>query len=205
MIKSGQEWVSAAVDGEVDTQTIAELAADKSSHGKWQNYHMIGDAMRSELPKAFDLDLSAKIAAAIELEPAILAPQTNTHQAKIKPAQETGSANNVSKLVPLFKQLGQYAIAASVALVAVIGVQNYDQEQDAQAPMSVLTTRPLVGSVSPVSLQTGGQQSTTQGMSNEQMVEQRRRINAYIQDHMLQQRLNPGVISADNSQQDTNK
>jgi sigma-E factor negative regulatory protein RseA len=205
MIKSGQEWVSAAADGEVDIQTIAELAADKTSHGKWQNYHMIGDAMRSELPKAFDLDLSAKIAAAIELEPAILAPQTNVHQSNIKPTHDTGSTNNVSKLVPLFKQLGQYAIAASVALVAVVGVQNYNQEQDAQAPMSVLTTRPLVGSVSPVSLQTGGQQSNTQGVSNEQMVEQRRRINAYIQDHMLQQRLNPGVISADNSQQDTDK
>lgn len=206
MIKSGQEWVSAAVDGEVDIQTIAELAADKTSHGKWQNYHMIGDAMRSELPKAFDLDLSAKIAAAIELEPAILAPQTNVHQTNIKPTHDTGSTNNVSKLVPLFKQLGQYAIAASVALVAVVGVQNYNQDQDAQAPMSVLTTRPLVGSVSPVSLQTGGQQSNTQqGVSNEQMVEQRRRINAYIQDHMLQQRLNPGVISADNSPQDTDK
>lgn len=205
MIKSGQEWVSAAADGEVDIQTIAELAADKTSHGKWQNYHMIGDAMRSELPKAFDLDLSAKIAAAIELEPAILAPQTNVHQSNIKPTHDTGSTNNVSKLVPLFKQLGQYAIAASVALVAVVGVQNYNQDQDAQAPMSVLTTRPLVGSVSPVSLQTGGQQSNTQGVSNEQMVEQRRRINAYIQDHMLQQRLNPGVISADNSQQDTDK
>lgn len=205
MIKSGQEWVSAAADGEVDIQTIAELAADKTSHGKWQNYHMIGDAMRSELPKAFDLDLSAKIAAAIELEPAILAPQTNVHQTNIKPTHDTGSTNNVSKLVPLFKQLGQYAIAASVALVAVVGVQNYNQDQDAQAPMSVLTTRPLVGSVSPVSLQTGGQQSNTQGVSNEQMVEQRRRINAYIQDHMLQQRLNPGVISADNSPQDTDK
>jgi sigma-E factor negative regulatory protein RseA len=210
MIKSGQEWVSAAADGEVDIQTMAELAADKTSHGKWQNYHMIGDAMRSELPKAFDLDLSAKIAAAIELEPAILAPQpqapqANVLQTKNKPVQEAGTTNNVSNLVPLFKQLGQYAIAASVALVAVVGVQNYNQEQDAQAPMSVLTTRPLVGSVSPVSLQTGGQQSNTQGVSNEQMVEQRRRINAYIQDHMLQQRLNPGVISADNNQQDTDK
>ncbi|MBB1269835.1 sigma-E factor negative regulatory protein [Shewanella sp. SR44-3] len=207
MIKSGQEWVSAAADGEVDTQTIAELAADKASHGKWKNYHMIGDAMRGELPKTFDLDLSASIAAAIELEPAILAPQTSQIKAQQTetPNQAIKPANNVSNLVPLFKQLGQYAIAASVALVAVVGVQNYNQQQDAQAPMSVLTTRPLVGSVSPVSLQTGGQQSNAQGVSNEQMVEQRRRINAYIQDHMLQQRLNPGVISADNSQQESSQ
>jgi len=74
MDKLGQEWVSAAVDGETDVQTMAELAADTHSHNKWRNYHLIGDAMRGELPQTMALDLSASIAAAIELEPAIVSP-----------------------------------------------------------------------------------------------------------------------------------
>lgn len=203
MIKSGQEWVSAAVDGEVDAQTLAELSADNNSHDKWQNYHLIGDAMRKELPTAFNLDLSASIAAAIELEPSILAPQAQLSTPLANKAQIDDSAKP-SNVVPLFKQLGQYAIAASVALVAVIGVQNYNQDQNNQAPMSVLSTRPLVGTVSPVSLQTGAV-SNGQAVTNEQLVEQRRRINAYIQDHMLQQRLNPGVVQDDNSVPKTEK
>lgn len=73
MDKLGQEWVSAAVDGETDAHTMAELVADTHSHSKWHNYHMIGDAMRGELPQTIVLDLSANIAAAIELEPAIVA------------------------------------------------------------------------------------------------------------------------------------
>lgn len=57
MDKLGQEWVSAAVDGETDEQTMAELSADTHSHDKWHNYHMIGDAMRGELPQTIVLDL----------------------------------------------------------------------------------------------------------------------------------------------------
>ncbi|MBB1318691.1 anti-sigma factor [Shewanella sp. SR43-4] len=194
MLKSSQEWVSAAVDGEVDDKTLAQLSADVDSHDEWQRYHMIGDAMRGELPATIDLDLFASITAAIELEPTIIAPQAKSTEVD----QQRTTASNV---VPFFKQFGQYAIAATVAMVAIVGVQNYNQSNDAESPLPVLMTRPLVGSVSPVSYQTGAAQNQ-QSYSNEQVIEQRRRINAYIQDHMLQQRLNPGVAVDNNSVQD---
>ncbi|MGL4936818.1 sigma-E factor negative regulatory protein [Shewanella sp.] len=203
MDKLGQEWVSAAVDGETDAQTMAELVADTHSHDKWHNYHMIGDAMRGELPQTLVLDLSASIAAAIEREPAIVAPQlaSNTTAKLTAEAERVAVANEQrgaerNNVVSLFKQFGQYAIAATVALFAVVGVQNYNQstEDDAGAA-PVLVTRPLVGSASPVSLQTGPvSQTQNQSYSNDQVNEQRRRINTYIQDHMLQQRLNTGAV-----------
>ncbi len=192
MDKLGQEWVSAAVDGEVDEQVLAELAADTDSHQEWRDYHIIGDAMRGDLPEMINLDLSANIAAAIEREPTIIAP---------KAKQNGATSANKGSVILLFKQFGQYAIAASVALVAVIGVQNYNQtvEQDA-SPLPVLNTRPLVGSVSPVSLQTGPVQQQSQSLNNERVMEQRHRINTYIQDHMLQQRLNNSADMDDNSE-----
>ncbi|GIU27869.1 anti-sigma-E factor RseA [Shewanella colwelliana] len=191
MDKLGQEWVSAAVDGEVDKQMMAELAADTDSHEQWRDYHIIGDAMRGELPKVLDLDLSANIAAAIENEPTIIAP---------KAAPQTDVATKkLANVIPMFKQFGQYAIAASVALVAVVGVQNYNQSPEIDAsPLPVLNTRPLIGSASPVSLQTGPVQQN-QSFTNDQMMEQRHRINTYIQDHMLQQRLNNSDKIEDNS------
>ncbi|WP_394200073.1 sigma-E factor negative regulatory protein [Shewanella waksmanii] len=187
MDKLGQEWVSAAVDGETDAQTMAELAADTDSHELWQDYHLIGDAMRGELPQQINLDLTANIAAAIEQEPTIMVPKTD----KVEVAESTQPAAKLANVIPMFKQFGQYAIAASVALVAVVGVQNYNQAPEVDAsPLPVLNTRPLVGSATPVSLQTGPVQ---QSRANEQVHEQRHRVNTYIQDHMLQQRLNNGV------------
>ncbi|MGI2854358.1 sigma-E factor negative regulatory protein [Shewanella algae] len=195
MDKLGQEWVSAAVDGETDAQTLAELAGDTASHDKWRNYHLIGDAMRGELPSAIPLDLSASIAAAIDKEPTIVAPVTSTPASVANEPQRHGG-----RVIPMFKQFGQYAIAATVAMVAIVGVQNYNQTPESQDPASpVLITRPLVGSASPVSLQTGPVQQP-QGYTNEQLIEQRRRINSYIQDHMLQQRLNAGVVMDNNNE-----
>ncbi|MGL5047328.1 MAG: sigma-E factor negative regulatory protein, partial [Shewanella sp.] len=135
MDKLGQEWVSAAVDGETNTQTMAELSADTHSHDKWRNYHMIGDVMRGELPQTIVLDLSASIAAAIELEPAIVAPKHNSpkhnvSKVTVSVTPQIAANSEQSRVVPLFKQFGQYAIAATVAMFAVVGVQNYNQTAD---------------------------------------------------------------------------
>ncbi|MGB0893655.1 MAG: sigma-E factor negative regulatory protein [Parashewanella sp.] len=191
MNKLDQEWLSAAVDGELDDQAIDLLSSDKNAQQQWQRYHVIGDAIRDELPESMSLNLSENIAAALENE------ITYTQTVAIETASLAGAANNASwtdNVVPMFKQFGQYAIAASVAVFAVVGVQNYQQFGSESNPISVLDTRPLAGTVSPVSLQTGPSQAQlTQQEYNNKLNEQRRRINAYIQDHMLQQRLNIGA------------
>ncbi len=195
MEKFGQEWVSAAVDGETDSQAIAELASDKASHEKWRNYHMIGDAMRGELPQTLNLDLSARIADAIEQEPTIMAPTPSREEATEQQVAAKVSGDSV-KVVPFYKQFGQYAIAATVAVMAIVGVQNMNQTAgDTDITSPALVTRPLIGSASPVSYQGPGVQ---QGYTNEQLREQQQRVNSYLQDHLLQQRLNAGAVVDNN-------
>ena len=200
MEKFGQEWVSAAVDGETDSQALAELASDKASHEKWHNYHLIGDAMRGELPQTLNLDLSARIADAIEAEPTIIAPAASP-EADVAPQVAAAKvAGDTVKVVPFYKQFGQYAIAAAVAMMAIVGVQNMNQtdsNNDVTSP--ALVTRPLIGSASPVSYQGP---TVQQGYSNEQLREQQQRINSYLQDHLLQQRLNAGAV-VDNNVEET--
>ena len=196
MEKFGQEWVSAAVDGEADSQALAELASDKASHEKWRNYHMIGDAMRGELPQTLNLDLSARIADAIEQEPTIMAPAPSRDEATEQDVAAKVSGDSV-RVVPFYKQFGQYAIAATVAVMAIVGVQNMNQsEGDTDVTAPSLVTRPLIGSASPVSYQGPGAQQ--QGYNNEQLREQQQRINSYLQDHLLQQRLNAGAVVDNN-------
>ncbi|WP_299002609.1 RseA family anti-sigma factor [uncultured Shewanella sp.] len=202
MDKLGQEWVSAAVDGEVDEKTLADLANDLDLHEQWRDYQIIGDAMRNELPTALNIDLSMNIAEAIEQEPCHNMTHANNQQHESKVSEVAPKQSQSSKIIPLFKQFGQYAIAASVALVVVVSVDNYNKDTSVDtSPLSVLNTRPLVGSVSPVSLQTGAVQSNSaSNAKNDQLAEQRLRINAYIQDHQLQQRLNNDMNIDDNSQ-----
>ncbi|RLV57918.1 anti-sigma factor [Parashewanella curva] len=195
MDKLDQEWLSAAVDGDIDEQAIKALSNDSYAQDKWCNYHLIGDAIRDELPDAIPLDLTAGIASALESEPELLVPQTPETKVTV---EEPLVAN--AKVVPLFKQVGQYAIAASVAVMAVIGVQNYQQVEQENHPSPVLNTLPIMGSASPVSLQAEPSSNAVSAQEyNEQLQEQRRRINAYLQDHLLQQRLNSNSSLSQNS------
>ena len=144
--------------------------------------------MRGDLPVNLQLDLSDSIMLALEDEPAILAP---------KPAQPAApQVQPAGKVIPFVRrfgqQVGQYAIAASVAAAVIFGVQQY-QGKDGVPTSPVLNTIPVGGSAAPVSVHYPQDGSRTgvrqQGLSEQQMQEQRERINAFLRDHQLQQRL----------------
>ena len=149
--------------------------------------------MRGDLPVNLQLDLSDSIMAALEDEPTILAPKP----VETAPVQQPAivPVKTDSNVVPLFRrvgqQLGQYAIAASVAAAVIFGVQQY-QGQDGVPANPVLNTIPIGGSAAPVSVhypQQDGARARQQGLTEQQMQEQRERINAFLRDHQLQQRL----------------
>lgn len=209
MDKRDLETVSAAVDDELNFDQFAEWMATEEqasstiAQQKWQNYHLIGDAMRSELPQEVDLDLSAKIMAAIDDEPAIVSPKSFHQQHKVQQSKaqlaavesnievKQDTVQNKTVVVPFVKKFGQYAIAASVALFTVVGVQQYQLQQQEDSYSPQLNTRPIIGQVSPASLQTPTLTTPVkEGLTEAQLQEQRRRLAAYIQDHQLQQRLN---------------
>ncbi|WP_421245018.1 sigma-E factor negative regulatory protein [Aeromonas sp. 601019] len=192
---ANKEQISALMDGDLsDVEVLNELEMDSDLQATWGRYHLIGDAMRGDLPVNLQLDLSDSIMAALEDEPTILAPKPVETASVVQPvvAPIKTDSNNV---VPLFRrvgqQLGQYAIAASVAAAVIFGVQQY-QGQDGVPNNPVLNTIPIGGSAAPVSVhypQEGNRVRPQQGMTEQQMQEQRERINAFLRDHQLQQRL----------------
>ena len=184
-----KEQLSALMDGDLnDVEVLGELGMDPALQDTWSRYHLIGDAMRGDLPVNLQLDLSDSIMLALEDEPAILAP---------KPAQPAApQVQPAGKVIPFVRrfgqQVGQYAIAASVAAAVIFGVQQY-QGKDGVPTSPVLNTIPVGGSAAPVSVHYPQDGSRTgvrqQGLSEQQMQEQRERINAFLRDHQLQQRL----------------
>ncbi|MCF7743374.1 RseA family anti-sigma factor [Aeromonas veronii] len=191
---ANKEQISALMDGDLsDAEVLNELEMDSYLQDTWGRYHLIGDAMRGDLPVNLQLDLSDSIMAALEDEPTILAPKPVEAAPVLQPA--VAPVKTDSNVVPLFRrvgqQLGQYAIAASVAAAVIFGVQQY-QGQDGVPANPVLNTIPIGGSAAPVSVhypQQDGARARQQGLTEQQMQEQRERINAFLRDHQLQQRL----------------
>ncbi|MEH8199249.1 transcriptional regulator [Aeromonas allosaccharophila] len=191
---ANKEQISALMDGDlIDAEVLNELEMDSDLQDTWGRYHLIGDAMRGDLPVNLQLDLSDSIMAALEDEPTILAPKPVETAPVLQPV--VAPVKTDSNVVPLFRrvgqQLGQYAIAASVAAAVIFGVQQY-QGQDGVPANPVLNTIPIGGSAAPVSVhypQQDGARARQQGLTEQQMQEQRERINAFLRDHQLQQRL----------------
>ncbi|TNI85533.1 sigma-E factor negative regulatory protein [Aeromonas sobria] len=191
---ANKEQISALMDGELsDAEVLNELEMDSDLQDTWGRYHLIGNAMRGDLSVNLQLDLSTSIMAALEDEPTILAPKP----VEAAPVQQpvVAPVKTDSNVIPLFRrvgqQLGQYAIAASVAAAVIFGVQQY-QGQDGLPTNPVLNTIPVGGSATPVSVhypQQDGTRARQQGLTEQQMQEQRERVNAFLRDHQLQQRL----------------
>jgi sigma-E factor negative regulatory protein RseA len=90
------ELISSMLDGELtDAQLDAVLTRLKSDEGKqiqatWDQYHQLGDVLRSEdLAVPLSADFSQKFSALLDAEPVILAPKSYTPAAKV--AKETKS------------------------------------------------------------------------------------------------------------------
>ncbi|MCS3902613.1 sigma-E factor negative regulatory protein RseA [Methylohalomonas lacus] len=122
------EEISIFMDGESgqSAETVLNsFRTDPELLASWRRYHMIGDAMRGQLASDMPIrDLSQRISAALDDEPTVLSPQSNSRrfvQKALKPA-------------------AGMAIAASVALVAIVGLRGLDQATSVSSPTAPAVT-----------------------------------------------------------------
>lgn len=175
------EKLSAVMDGELlDDSLLKALKNDPELIAKWQSYHVIRDTFRKELPVQLDFDISANVMNALDADPVILAPK--------KTWQDIPLLGNV---VPMMRQGGQFAIAASVAVAMILGVQQLNQPQVEQPFNPAPPMSGIQGGLSPVSLE------QTRALPRTNVVDQRQLINAYLTDHQQQLRLKSAQLEAE--------
>ncbi|MDU0354382.1 RseA family anti-sigma factor [Paraglaciecola aquimarina] len=167
------ENLSAFIDGETASSdnVVDAVKRDADLMQKWKNYHLIRDGLRQELPTELNFDIAAKVTQALESEPAILAPKKTWRDIPL-----------VGSVIPFAKQGGQMAVAASVAVAMILGVQQMNQT-DVEQPYSPAS--PILGvngGLSPVSF------DVTRTLPQADTGEQKRRIHAYLLDHKQQMR-----------------
>ncbi|MGP3592080.1 anti-sigma-E factor RseA [Vagococcus sp. WN89Y] len=195
-----KEKLSALMDGEMlDNELLSELANDPQMQQTWESYHLIRDTMRGDTAEHIHFDISARVMAAIENDaassPAPLIPEAQPapHEWRKMPFWH--------KVRPWASQLTQMGVAACVSLAVIVGVQHYNgQSESTQQPEApVFNTLPMMGKASPVSLGVPADATASTGQQ-QQVQEQRRRINAMLQDYELQRRLHSEQLQFEQAQ-----
>ncbi|WP_299020567.1 RseA family anti-sigma factor [uncultured Photobacterium sp.] len=212
-----KEKISALLDGEeLDQSIINALAVDDDCQQSWQSFNLIGDVMRGEAPQNKDWDIAASVAMALENEPA----HTGLTETEPAPVVQLSSVREAVEAQPTplqarrtmptwLTQFGQVTMAACVSLAVIVGVQQYNGDSVVNSPadsqLPVLQTIPFSGTAEPVSLTRDSVRSNNHNAPSEaQVMEQRRRINAMLQDYELQLRLNAEDGSIDKTLLETN-
>ncbi len=182
------EAVSALMDGEVDElslhRALRDIEEDQALRDMWHRYHMVSASMKNELPERMT-DLSSRISAAI--------------------AEEKSPVRLVQRWL---QPVGRFAIAASVTVVAVFGVQQYANQQqdvplasmDASSPEAELLPLPSMLTIPQIPARTV---SATQGnfvkdrpVEIKQTITDREtydRVQRYLNDMMLQHTENAAI------------
>lgn len=213
---------SPSTDDSISAHLVDNMLKDEDLSSTWQNYHLIGDVLRDEVPQSLQLDLSEKISAAIAQEATILSPnsslQTSGKNSHLSTQESASISNNSAeqqtnsvvdatnrfkaKISSLIKPMGQVAIAASAAALMIVGVQNNVTDNSSITPSQVVQTVPLSGYANPVSFNVQSSQSQqskqqAQQAMNEQLasdrVAQQRRLQALLKDHNQQVKLGSNI------------
>ena len=124
-----KEEISALMDGEVNEQemqqSLRDMRNDPEQRDCWEQYHIIGDALRNNLPANLNRNFVNNISQAIAKED-LPAPEVTP----IK--QKAGHAAKRSHRIA--NPFTGFAIAASVAMVAYVGVGMIAVDEQAAGP-----------------------------------------------------------------------
>ena len=202
MSSEHQEWLSAASDNlPLSKAQLDSMLSVPSLQQKLDRYHLIGTAMRRETPSALPASFADDMAALLENEPVYQLQSQRSLLQRVKSA--VAVAANGRWLQPV----AQGAVAAGVALMAVVGLQQYQQSpnMDASAPLPVLQTQPIAGFATPVSLSQTTVQDRFAEQEQQAMLEQQKRLQALLNAHRQQVRVMEQEQQASNQAQATDR
>ncbi|KZN67020.1 sigma-E factor negative regulatory protein [Pseudoalteromonas luteoviolacea] len=173
---NNEEVTSEILDGECALNGSNQSQLDAQ---KFARYALIGDVMRQKEQSTPCIDITSSVAAALADEPVYNATETET--------AKQGDDNKVVQMSFWRRPISQVAIAASVALCTVVGVNNFMPQNAVDTQSPVLQSTPLTGSVAPVSFSSEqpALQSAEQGLRELQ----KQRIGALVLEHQRQSRM----------------
>lgn len=161
-----EQTLSSVMDGEGTTgEALAGVAATNGTRAAWARYHLIGDVLRDNSSAIAPPEFAASISALIADEPTVLAPRQRTKSA--------------------MRPVAGFAIAASVATLAVIGIQrmepnNVNSPAPTIAAAPAATPVPATATTAPVFASTVAETSPAPPELLHATHPAQRRFNSYL-------------------------
>jgi sigma-E factor negative regulatory protein RseA len=198
-----REQISALADGELtDRQVEAALATLRQPEGRanWEIYHQIGDVLRcDDMAVKMSPGFTARMAARLELEPAIVAPMDNPllpEKHAVGIARFSASIDTVSSRAKRWAIPGMIAAAvASAAFVAtpqlMVAMKGESAASGSETMVASAGTAQAIKVSSTVST-TAGQFATVPSTAAGEVVLRDPRIDDYLLAH---QRFSPSMYS----------
>lgn len=161
-----EENMSALMDGQADDLTMARLLSDDKLKGKWQNYHLIRDTLKGDIPKTIYPDLSTV------LSERLIEEDSFSHGDLIT---NNGWKHTARRMIGM-------AIAASVALGIFIGVNGLDDNSRVAPLAEHVISSPSDELQVPTVANTVAITDSTADMTEEE----RQRLASYLEKHTTQ-------------------
>lgn len=202
MSLDNQDWLSAASDNQpLSKAQLDRLLAQPELQDKLERYHLIGAALRRENASPLAPSFTDEFAALLADEP-VYQLQSDRNLLQRVRAGLSQAANG-----RWMQPVAQGAVAAGVALLAVFGVQQYQQTgtADALTPLPVLQTQPVAGFYTPVSLSQTTVENRFAEQEQQAMLEQQKRLQALLNAHRQQVRVMEQAQQASHSDTNTVK
>ena len=186
------EHLSALLDGEdIDGSVLDSMLQDDVQQAQFQRYQLASSIIKNDAKPGMAIDISAAVSAEVRREP------THSVTAHVSLAMAEAKRTDNKKVRVHAKAANDswwragasVAIAASVALVTVIGVQNYQlspteiSPNGSSATSPVFETAPFSGVGSPVSFSMGEDVPMRPEGS---ATNQRRYLQSFFVDHQQQ-------------------
>ena len=185
MSVENQDWLSAASDNQpLSKAQLDSLLSSAQLQQTLERYQMLGAVLRHETQSPLPASFADDIAAALQNEPTYQLTDSQSLLSRIK--NGVAQAANGRWLQPV----AQGAVAAGVALIAVLGVQQYQQPgEEMLTPQPMLQTQPIAGFATPVSLSQTTVSDRFAEQEQQAMLEQQKRLQALLNAHRQQVRV----------------
>ena len=162
-MQNDREILSAQMDGEdggASGTLFSAIAADDEARAVWARYHLIGDVIRDALIEVAPVEFAKQLQVGIDREPTVLAPRKADRS--------------------LLRLVAGFAIAASVATLAIVGIKQIAPEQQLNGVPKIATTAPVVPDEALLAVDGTGAQVQPGFDPLEESAHTHRRMNGYL-------------------------
>ncbi len=183
LTEENKAHISAVLDSE---EALSELMTTSEAGKQFERYSLIGDVMRNDASDVIHIDIADSVAELLEHEPVF----ADFKQTQLEPESKATESKLPDNVVPFNwkKPVSQIAIAASVAVFAIMGVQTLPSGDapGVAEPAPMFQTKPFGGIAAPVSYSS---EPALDNATNGLRKLQQQRIGALVLEHQRQTRI----------------